>query len=174
MRKDKAWAKGQLEYYIKAVGDPFNSRTHAMINAYKNVEHIINQLDEPEKPVIPQFIANWIESYRKKTLVELINDAVYSSDEDSQCFRRWFHEEIGFETNYDEFLSRVWLDGYEVKKEKVYWIVMPTGHIAYRSGNGISYVDEHYKENSASEKFTESEIKAIDERYWAFAEEVTE
>ena len=48
MKKDKAWAKEQLEYYIKAVGDPFNNRTHAMINAYKNVEHIIDQLDEPE------------------------------------------------------------------------------------------------------------------------------
>ena len=48
MKKDKAWAKEQLEYYIKAVGDPFNNRTQGMIDAYKNVEHIINQLDEPE------------------------------------------------------------------------------------------------------------------------------
>ena len=89
-----------------------------------------------DKPVIPQFISNWIESYRKKTLVELINDAVYSSDEDSRCFRRWFHEEMGFESNYSEFLARAWLDGYEVEKEILWEIPMPDlkttgGHIQY-------------------------------------------
>ena len=77
--------------------------------------------EKPQKPMLPQFVANWIESYTKKTLVELINDAVYSSDEDSKCFRRWFHEEMGFESNYSEFLARAWLDGYEVEKEPVYF-----------------------------------------------------
>lgn len=70
------------------------------------------------KPVIPQFVAGWIESYRKKTLVELINDAVYSLDEDSKCFRRWFHEEMGYESNYSEFLARAWLDGYEIEEKE--------------------------------------------------------
>ncbi|WP_373752343.1 DUF1642 domain-containing protein [Jeotgalibaca porci] len=85
-------------------------------DAIGEVIGIAEELDEPEKVVVPQFVADWIEDYRKKTLVELINDAVYSSDEDSKCFRRWFHEEMGFESNYSEFISRAWLDGYEMAR----------------------------------------------------------
>lgn len=98
----------------------FNDKWIVTDNLFNN--NTIEQMDEPEKPVIPKFVADWIEIYRKKTLVELINDAVYSSDEDSKCFRRWFHEEMGFDSNYSEFLSRTWLDGYEAEKEKK-WVV---------------------------------------------------
>ncbi|WP_373751336.1 DUF1642 domain-containing protein [Jeotgalibaca porci] len=136
-----------------------------------------------EKPVIPKFIANWIESYRKKTLAELINDVVYSSDEDSQCFRRWFHEEMGFESNYSEFLSRSWLDGYEVEKEKVYIIKFapsiygtPTyGAIGTQSGKKI--MQSIYGSPGVvvtPNQYTEEEIKEVGSKYMSFAEEVVE
>lgn len=53
-------------------------------------------------------------------------------------------------------------------KEKLYYVALP--YIGYMTNDKDQpFVD--YKEDSA--KSTEQEIKAIDERYWAFAEEVT-
>lgn len=33
----------------------------------KEVFNIINQIDEPDKPVVPQFVAEWIEKTKKFT-----------------------------------------------------------------------------------------------------------
>lgn len=118
MKKDKNWLKEEVSELYPSYDEMYVSpdyETVAKTETVSKVLELIDQLDEPEKVVIPQFVAKWIESYRKKTLVELINDAVYSSDEDSKCFRRWFHEEMGFESSYSEFISRAWLDGYEVE-----------------------------------------------------------
>lgn len=121
--KDKNWLNKELDKSITGFNGRELSRYEmGRLDGYTHASMLLDELDEPEKTVLPKFVADWIESYRKKTLVELINDAVYSSDEDSKCFRRWFHGEMGFESNYSEFLSRAWLDGYEVDKEKK-WVV---------------------------------------------------
>lgn len=145
------------------------------------VEKLKNLLvPKQDKPVIPKFIANLIESYRKKTLAELINDVVYSSDEDSQCFRRWFHEEMGFESNYSEFLSRSWLDGYEVEEEQKYQVIIRDGeyirlYLCKHGDNVLIGTNDNYIEKCPEVTYlTEQEIKDYDERYWAFAQEVTE
>ena len=142
--KDKEWLKGLINeegiamdmHLLGRLDEQYWKNENIKINKGR-LFYLIDQLGEPEKPVIPQFIANWIESYRKKTLVELINDAVYSSDEDSQCFRRWFHEEMGFESNYDEFLSRVWLDGYTTEKEKLYRVRVGKSYVRFNLDGSI-------------------------------------
>lgn len=124
MKKDKEWLKEEIKNLIT---EESQYMPHDEMVDLGLVLSTIDQLEEPEKPVIPKFVADWIESYRKKTLVELINDAVYSSDEDSKCFKRWFHEEMGFESNYSEFLARAWIDGYEVEKEPR-WVIEKGGN----------------------------------------------
>lgn len=137
MKKDKERLKGEIKNFQEGE-NMFTAEFNAGVQqTLEYVQELIDQLDEPQKPIIPQFIANWIEGYRKKTLVELINDAVYSSDEDSQCFRRWFHEEMGFESNYDEFLSRVWLDGYTTEKEKLYRVRVGKSYVRFNLDGSI-------------------------------------
>ncbi|MGT2685249.1 DUF1642 domain-containing protein [Streptococcus pneumoniae] len=85
----------------------------------------IEQLDEPEKVKIPQFVADWLKEndLREETLGEQsIFDAVdnlahgskngYYSD-----VKRWIDE------NGDLF-ARAWLDGYEVEKEPKYTVMV--------------------------------------------------
>ena len=123
---------------------------------------IIEQIGEPEKPVIPQFVASWIEIYKKqgKTLY-MAMDAVHYSNH--PC-RDWF------ESNQETF-ARAWLDGYEVKKEKLY-----TARLKINGKERDSYINrviesgEIYLSNLTSIEgklqvhFTQTELKEL--HYW--------
>lgn len=83
---------------------------------------LIEQLNEPQKPVIPQFVANWIK-YCKRTGVELqhalnMEDLYfynYANQKDDLKLKDFFE----VEGNQDLF-ARAWLDGFEIEKEKRY------------------------------------------------------
>ncbi|MGM0143743.1 hypothetical protein IGJ94_000270 [Enterococcus sp. AZ153] len=70
-------------------------------------------------------------------------------------------------------------DGYEVQKEPLYYVYFPEITVsagieeAYlmKTRNGVELADNNDFDDM---KFTEREIKAIDERYWAFAVPVEE
>lgn len=57
MKKDKEWLKKEIEEYLE-----YEGVRDARI-ALESVLGYIDQLDEPEKQVIPQFVADWIEEY---------------------------------------------------------------------------------------------------------------
>lgn len=79
-----------------------------------SVLNILNQLDEPKKPVVPQFVADWIERERKSggDLEDLFDDIVCE-----QKHLEWFREEENM-----NLVARAWLDGYTVEKEKRYTV----------------------------------------------------
>lgn len=95
--------------------------------ATKFILEQINQLDEPQKTVVPQFVADWIK-YCKFTNVNLgralfisdIDFYDYANQEDSSKLKEF----LGTETN-QELFARAWLDGYEVEKEKRYVVKIP-------------------------------------------------
>lgn len=92
-----------------------------------------NGLDEPQKPVVPQFVADWIESQ---------DDPIY-----------------------------------EIEKEKKYRVVFRSHKddlILFQTGEHIFIGAESANNGYWKQHFTEVEIKAIDERYWAFAEKIEE
>ena len=72
----------------------------------------LEQLDEPEKIKIPQFVADWIENSKqeKRNLRNALNNG-------SEKMRLWLLDQ----ENYDLF-ARARLDGYEVEKEKRYLV----------------------------------------------------
>ena len=74
----------------------------------------IEQLDEPQKVEVPQFVADWIEEARKscKDVADLF-DFDFTNEEVS----KWFMQERPF-----DLVARAWLDGYEVEKEKRYLV----------------------------------------------------
>lgn len=84
----------------------------------------IEQLDEPQKPVVPQFVADWIE-YCKYTSVELqhalnMEDLYfynYANQKDDLKLKEFFETE-----NNQDLFARAWLDGYEVEQEKRYLV----------------------------------------------------
>lgn len=75
---------------------------------------LIEQLNEPQKTVVPQFVADWIERERKSggDLEDLFDDIVCE-----QKHLEWFREEENM-----NLVARAWLDGYTVEKEPKYTV----------------------------------------------------
>lgn len=80
----------------------------------KIVLGLISQLDESEKVVIPQFVADWIEEGKKHC--KDVSD-LFGFDFTNDEVGKWFTQERPF-----DLVARAWLDGYEVEKEKRYII----------------------------------------------------
>ena len=73
--------------------------------------HIINQIDEPQKVVIPKFVAEWMKKYRHAhTLLKVLNSA-----ENGQIVPSAVNDWI-LDNQY-EFI-KAWIDGYEIEQEK--------------------------------------------------------
>lgn len=86
---------------------------------------MIEQLDEPQKVQVPQFVADWIK-YCKNTnvtlaralLVEEVDFYNYANQKDSKKLKEF----LRVKDNQEAF-ARAWLDGYEVE-EKRYMVRM--------------------------------------------------
>ncbi|HCT1441092.1 DUF1642 domain-containing protein [Enterococcus faecalis] len=124
---------------------------------------LAKQLDEPKKVVVPQVVADWIkyakqqgygfmQSYDPKKMFYPINDGL----------DKWINDN-------EETFAHAWLDGYEVMKEPLYYVKLP--EIGYMRFGYRYFYSEDVEE---AKKYTEQEIKAIDERYWPFAVKVEE
>lgn len=87
-----------------------------MIDKLTTLE-LIKLLDEPEKVKIPQFVANWIEHFKKTGDWDLFQAMDYLFEHTITC--EWIETK-----NNQELFARAWLDGYEVEKEKRYLVKM--------------------------------------------------
>lgn len=114
MNRDKVYLKGHV---VGRVADTLGYQglmvqleNLDIVEIDKNLVH--KEIGEPQKPVIPQFVAGWIEEAKKscKDVAELF-DFDFTNDE----VRKWFMQERPF-----DLVARAWLDGYEVEKEKKY------------------------------------------------------
>lgn len=74
----------------------------------------LKQLDEPQKPVVPQFVADWIEE-AKKSCRDVFD--LFEFDFTNKEVGEWFLEEKPF-----DLVARAWINGYEVEKEKRYLV----------------------------------------------------
>ena len=71
----------------------------------------LEQLDEPQKVVVPQFVADWIET--AKTVYSLSGGMTFGGTE----LNKW----LAIDDN-QELFARAWLDGYEVEEEPKYTV----------------------------------------------------
>ena len=97
-----------------------------LIGAYKRISNFcetvsvnkviqeLEQLAEPQKVTIPQFVADWIEEGKKhcKDVADL-----FGFDFTNEEVGNWFLQEKPF-----DLVARAWLDGYEVEKEPKYTV----------------------------------------------------
>lgn len=81
----------------------------------KSFVDLIEQLDEPQKVTIPQFVADWIDNMKGqgKTLYYGLD---HTPPEEVDL---WFCED---EVNRQNTFARAWLDGYEVEKGRRYLV----------------------------------------------------
>ena len=119
---------------IKAV----NEKSLDWVNR-KSVISLIEQLDEPQKATIPQFVADWYEEHKDDFEIALFRcidhiPSVYDEG-DLNEFEEWI---IDGETKPFQTLVNMHQFGYEVEKEKRYLVKMKglrenTGYLNYDS-----------------------------------------
>lgn len=139
-------------------------------------------LDEPQKPVVPKFVADWIELCKEKA--DLISCLSGSYEYGVNQYKRITEDEDWlFEADHQELVARAWLYGYEVEKEPLYYVKLKIpGATYYLIQTFLMPGDTHMCFSAATERygakwkntFTEAEIKEIDERFWPFAVPVEE
>lgn len=120
------------------------------------VIHELEQLDEPERVKIPQFVADWIEEGRKHC--EDVSD-LFGFDFTNEEVGKWFLQEKPF-----DLVARAWLDGYTVKKEKRYLVRLKgiAERYCYLNYSFLSegwfFDDEHTNTNTRA-KHTRKELE---------------
>lgn len=110
----------------------------AKIVDHSEIIKLIEQLDEPQKPVVPQFVADWYEENKDDFETNLFNTIGLVirdfEDGDLSAFEEWILDKhkAPFQTlvNMHQF-------GYEVEKEKRYLVKMKgiEGHNSYLKYN---------------------------------------
>ncbi|MBE8831274.1 DUF1642 domain-containing protein [Enterococcus hirae] len=170
-----------LEKQHKALTHPESKNYYeGMVMAYSQVVHMVNtvlKLDEPQKPVVPQFVAEWFEDNKHAldlaifTKIRELDGKRYPHETD---FENWLDNA---ENNPIENLIRM-KDGYEVEKEPLYEVIIGDLYLIKKFNNRNDFYFDTSCSLCAWEKsayqLTEAEIKAIDERFWAFAVPVEE
>lgn len=136
---------------------------------YKEILEDLKQLDEPHKPVVPKFVADWIEYAKKK------GDSLAISFKPWNLYGVEYSKADRWIEDNQETFARAWLDGYEVEKEPLYYVKLPVMYFnrwdleAYLMKDDRGNITIADNNDFDDMKFTESEIKAIDEGYWPFA-----
>lgn len=75
----------------------------------------VKELDEPQKPVVPQFVADWIEECKNDDFH--LFGAMEGISSNRKKLDDWFWND-----DNTELFARAWLDGYEIEKEKRYYV----------------------------------------------------
>lgn len=84
----------------------------------------MKQLDEPQKPVVPQFVADWIEYFKncKGNLYGSTNPFSYYGRAILEDFEGDYEEVLRWIRDNSDIYARAWLDGYTVEKEPKYTV----------------------------------------------------
>ena len=84
----------------------------------------LRELDEPQKPVVPQFVADWIEYFKncKGTLYGSTNPFSYYGRAIIEDFEGDYEEPLRWIRDNSDTYARAWLDGYTVEKNKRYFV----------------------------------------------------
>lgn len=169
--------KRQLEVMPGASGGPYDGGYE-----YATKHHLamIADLDEPEKPAVPQFVADWLEVCKDNLALSLassMNPIVLRTNNQHEETIHWFKSAKNQET-----FAKAWLYSYEVEKEKLYTVEIPSNidgcYYALSKDNNNKIILEQYDNTMWKElkstKFTEDEIKENYGWAWRFAKEVEE
>lgn len=138
----------------------------------KKVLNIVKQLDESEKPVVPQFVAEFIASEQRSC--STLSEAIDNMDmRDDGGVTSWFYDN-------SETFAKAWLFGYKVDKEKLYTVELPnpnggTHLVLCKDCDGKLFVETFLIdewETFGKCKLTEAEIKKEFSWTWQFAKEL--
>ncbi|MGG6942822.1 UNVERIFIED_CONTAM: DUF1642 domain-containing protein, partial [Pseudomonas aeruginosa] len=100
-----------------------NAASGGKERAYSLAIDLAKKLDEPKKVVVPKFVAEWIELYKKEnktTLWHVMNKIINEKFLNHQNIVIWFENDSN-----KHILEQAWVNGYEVEKEQLYYVLLP-------------------------------------------------
>ena len=120
----------------------------------------IEQLDEPQKPVVPQFVADWYEDIVDEFYVVLERLVLNYKNNTDMPICKWFFETEDALT----ILINMHQFGYEVEKEKQYRVKVKgmnriIGYLAYNKTNGAWYFGISGNSKNHSTNHTRKELE---------------
>jgi len=141
--------------------------------ALSEVLYLIKQLDEPQKVVIPQYVADWYEEYKDNLEYNIWDWMKYNLEpkkRENVIFSQWLGKTVN---NPVEILIKMKLYGYEVEKEKRYLVKMK-GFYGYDSylnkalSSGEYFLDSENEVDGYRTKHTREELEQ-DNFGWVFS-----
>ena len=131
--------------------------------AFGYIKGIINQLDEPPKieipkvefkkspkVIVPHFVAEIIEYYKRH------NATLYDALKEKN-FNKQYNEWLLNEQDAYNKVARAWLDGYEVEKEKQYYVKVKAAEqylVSVKDENFLGFLQSRLRS-----KFTRKELE---------------
>ena len=101
----------------------------------------LEQLDEPQKVVVPQFVADWYEEHKENLEYNIWDWMKYNLEpkkRENVIFSQWLGKTVN---NPVETLIKMKLYGYEVEKEKRYYVRLKNVDENYNYLNHIKHLD---------------------------------
>lgn len=101
------------------------------------VIELASELDEPQKTIVPQFVADWYEENKDDFEISIFHYVNNINKEDESAFKRWF---VDSTTKPFQILVNMHQFGYEVEKEKRFLVKMKgvdprTNYLYYGEGS---------------------------------------
>ena len=138
---------------------------------------LAEQLDEPEKPVVPKYVADWIEWCKKNNITFLGACTAICDNKNIRSL-----DASGWATKNQETFAKAWFYGYEVDKEKLYTVEIPIAnsplgyhYVLRKTTSGEIIIDSFFTNNWGNYDYcqlTEEEIKKDYDWAWKYAKEV--
>lgn len=167
--RDKCFEKAKEREGLSQVRQIVDSK--ALV--YMQVINWVEQLAEQPKVTVPQFLDKYIQDNKGNSASDIFSQDWFheSLDETDDEVNKWLYDNDTAENDRRYLIAvQAFVTGeYEVEKEPLYQIELPgTSWGAYltKADNGDLVI---FQNTTSGSTFTESEIKSIDERYWAFA-----
>ena len=167
----------EIEGYDFDYGHDFGIRR--AISLAKQLDEQQVPSNEPEKPVVPQFIADWLEVCKDNLALSLansMNNVVMRTNNQPNKTIHWIAKN-------SETFAKAWIYGYEVEKEKLYTVEIPNPNSAggklvlSKQQSTGKLILEMLNSDINKPKYlhlTEAEIKEDFAWAWQFAKEVEE
>ncbi|WP_029344332.1 DUF1642 domain-containing protein [Lactococcus lactis] len=160
----------ELERENQSLKADYNNQAESILLMLEEISTLKSQLQQQALPVVPECVAEFIESYKDRRTIYGVFDKISKNRKTYPKLYEWVFED---ENSQATFALAFITGKYEVEKPQLFYIELPNVYglknkvLVSKVENGT--IAEFSNRKNYALKFTEQEIKSIDERYWQFA-----
>ena len=122
----------------------------------KGLLELVKQLDEPEKVKVPQFVADWYEEHKDNLEYDIWEYVLHWGEQQKSEFYEW----MNYASNKPfQTLANMHQFGYEVEKEKRYWVKLKAVDQYLVSAKDEKFLG--FLQSKLRSKFTRKELEDL-------------